>query len=100
MTKPRKAPTTVPLSRSMPRRAEAAPVDIRDMYPLIAAHHGASSCISSATLVVSTTETAATIPMRDCAGRVPMSASSRQKPVSVRSRSRAPSRKSSTTARP
>ena len=71
-----------------------------DIFALIAAHHGASSCIISATIVVSTTETAATVPMRPWAGRVPMSASSRPKPVRVRSSSRAPSRTSSTTALP
>ena len=40
MTKPSTAPAIVPVIRSMPRRNEPAPVDISDMNPLIAAHHG------------------------------------------------------------
>ena len=40
MTKPSRAPAIVPTSRSRPRRIEAAPVDISDMNPLIAAHQG------------------------------------------------------------
>ena len=77
MMKPSSAPAAVPVSRSRPRRSEPPPVDISDMNPLMAAHHGDSTSSRSARKVASMTEQAATTPCRVRTGSSPSSASSR-----------------------